>query len=191
VLIARARSARPGWLALLPLLFWFMGYMVAIGGPGLVRMMGVGQDSFLSTDSLGIRHSAWTTYSELWLGQDWLTSLLGTGIIQSGEMNTEGYVLIDNLFIAMGLQIGLVGLLVWLGLQWQMWRYMLKTALVSRDPLAIGLTGVWATWPLSCMFNSATAFYTLLFILLICTEAATTGLASMPPARSGRVTLAA
>ena len=103
----------------------------------------------------------------------------------AGGLLSESTVLIDNVFVSIGLQLGIVGVALWALMMWSLWLYLLRRATMRGDALAHAIAAVWATWPVSLMFGSGTEFYLLLAILMVLTERPATRAAmlsaAMPP----------
>lgn len=156
----------------LPLLFAFCGYMVARGIKDVLRMLGIGDDGIFNAGSLDIRKETWDAWTGVWLDQGLSNALFGAAVSQrdSGQLLSESTVLIDNVFITIGVQIGMVGVLIWIGFMWAVWALLLREAKLRDEPLIWAIAAVWATWPLSLMFGSGGAYYMLLAILALITR---------------------
>lgn len=158
-----------GSMLILPLLFAGFAYFVAIAAPQMVKAMGFRLEGMIfSDDSLDYRWSAWSHFTDAWLGQGWLRALFGSGLVQGqgGEFGSEGSVLIDNAFIAIGFHIGILGLLIWLMVVWKLWQYVLETAIRRQSALSLGVAAYWATLPMSLMFSSAQPLYFVPLLLI-------------------------
>jgi hypothetical protein len=83
---------------------------------------------------------------------------------------SESTVLIDNVFIAVGVQVGLVGVVVWIAVMWAVWLFLLREAVRRDDALGWAIAAVWATWPLSLMFGLGGNYYGLLALLAVMTR---------------------
>lgn len=156
-------------LALLPMFWLFVAYMVASGIKSVLHFLGIGGDGgVLNSASLDARHESWAQYAEVWF-HDWANALFGAAVTQkdSGQMFGESTVLIDNAFIAIGAQIGLVGLLLWMFMFWRTWRFLLAETLRREDALSLAIASVWAAWPFSLMFNASSVYYCLLALLAV------------------------
>ncbi len=164
----RATGQR-GAMVLLPLLFAFAGWLVAVGAGWLVKSLDLGNETLFSQGSLNARFDAWDYYGGRWLSGTWAEVMFGTGLGQhdSGALYSESTVLIDNMFIAIGLQAGLVGVLLWTACMWAIWLSMLTLAEARDSPLHWALAAVWATWPLSLMFCASSNFYGLLAVIAV------------------------
>jgi len=74
-------------------------------------------------------------------------------------------VLVDNLYLALTLHIGLVGMVSVLALLWAMWRYLRKETIERPTPLLIGIASFWATFLMTGMFNVQPALYGFWFLI--------------------------
>ncbi len=157
-------------MLLLPIAFAVAAYVVAIAAPQMIMAMGFRLEGMIFSDaSLTYRWGAWSQFGDSWLGNGWLRALFGSGLVQGqgGEFGSEGSVLIDNAFIAIGYHIGIIGLGLWLIIIWKFWVYVLATAIRRKTALSLGVAAYWATLPMSLMFSSAQPLYLLpLFLLL-------------------------
>jgi hypothetical protein len=173
VWLYRARSTRLGLVIAAPLLWAFVGYLVASGIKDVVHMLGLaGDDGVFSSGSLDIRHEAWDYWLNVWFGNGLSSALFGDAVVQhdSGRLMSESTVLIDNVFIAVGVQVGLVGVVVWIAVMWAVWLFLLREAVRRDDALGWAIAAVWATWPLSLMFGLGGNYYGLLALLAVMTR---------------------
>ena len=74
-------------------------------------------------------------------------------------------VLVDNLYLALTLHIGLVGMVVIVALLWAMWRCLRKETIKRPTPLLIGISSFWATFLMTGMFNVQPALYGFWFLI--------------------------
>ncbi len=155
----------------LPALFALGGFMVARGIKDLMGFLGLGNDGIFNSGSLDYRQEAWAIWTDVWLNQGVANALFGAAVTQkdSGQLYGESTVLIDNVFIAIGVQVGIVGMLIWIGLMWVLWSFMLREARERDEPLMWAIAAIWSTWPLSLMFGSGGNYYLLLLILAVLT----------------------
>ncbi len=156
-------------MLLMPVFFAVLGYIVAVGAPQIILAMGYRLEGMIfSDDSLVYRWGAWAQFIDGWLGTGWVRALFGSGLVQGqgGEFGSDGSVLIDNAFIAVGYHIGIVGLVLWLVIIWKLWRHVLETAIRRKTSLSLGVAGYWSTLPMSLMFSSAQPLYLLPLLLV-------------------------
>lgn len=123
--------------------------------------------SVTSGDSLDARLSFWAHYAHLWLESDITTLLFGAGISQFSRFSA-GEVIIDNIFIATGVQIGLVGLVLFLGMLWSLWRTLVDQWLGDHDNvfLAAGVC-FWSTFLSAGVLNNSVPIHLTFFFLII------------------------
>lgn len=148
------RSSLSRWL---PWGFLLFGIVVAVGGPLLGSVSG---DGVLSSESLEERHGAWGEAIEVWMLKGGLAPLLGTGLAQIEE-SAPDYFLVDNGFLAVGAQIGLIGvsLLIWVMLS--LYRDMLQTGWQTNSALPMAVAALFSTWMMRSMFDPLFALYPL------------------------------
>lgn len=158
-----------GSVHLIPALLAVVGYMVARGIKDVLDLLGVRNDGIFNSASLEIRQEAWSVWTDIWLDHGLSNALFGAAVTQrdSGQLMSESTVLIDNVFISIGAQIGLLGVLIWIAFMVALWAALLRTARRDDDPMLWAIVSVWATWPLSLMFGSGGNYYLLLALLAI------------------------
>ncbi|QQE79209.1 hypothetical protein [Alicyclobacillus sp. SO9] len=159
------KSRKKSWLIPLPVLFGLVGIYLLYFYQGT----GSGASHISSTLSLMIRRQEWAYWGSQWWGKSIFTFLFGTGYIQSNNFVSLRDITIDNSFLAVGLQIGLCGLLLWFGLMWKMWTFALDAAFKNKTALSLSIAAFISTWMLTNMFNLSTEQYTLVFVLLAIT----------------------
>jgi hypothetical protein len=162
VAIAR-RWALSRWL---PWGYLVVGVALAAGGTLLSSVDGEG---IMSWESLAERHDAWTMVLENWLLRDDVSLLFGTGLAQI-ESDEIDYFMVDNGFLAVGAQLGIVGLGLWCWVMHALWRDMLATAWRTRSILAIAVAALLSTWMMRAVFDPIFAWYPLYAFLVFWTD---------------------
>ena len=120
----------------------------------------------MSWESLAERHDAWTMVLDKWLLRQDASLVFGTGLAQI-ESDDIDYFLVDNGFLAVGAQLGLVGLALWCWVMHALWRDMLATAWRSRSALAIAVAALLSTWMMRAVFDPIISLYPL-YVFLVC-----------------------
>ena len=146
----------------LPSLYFAIG--VALAGVGIV-LSSAQSGGLFSAESLSERHAAWNVVFDRWLLREDASLLFGTGLAQI-ESDAIEYFLVDNGFLAVGAQIGLVGLALWCWVMHRMWQDMLATAWQSRSTLAIAVAALLSTWMMRAMFDPIFSLYPLYVFLV-------------------------
>lgn len=139
--------------------------------------------SILSEESILTRYQLWSQATEVLLGDDAVTTSLGTGLVQNprfsdvvefGELaalfrtvESAEYFQVDNGFLAVWINVGLLGLLLWLALMWMLWRYVLSAAIAYNSTLAVAVAAAWSTWIATSMFSNNLSAYSSLVLLLL------------------------
>lgn len=123
--------------------------------------------SVTSGDSLDARLAFWAHYSHIWLETDLPTLLFGAGISQFSRFSA-GTVVIDNIFIATGVQVGLIGLLLFLGMLWALWRTLVDNLAADPDNvfLAAGVC-FWSTFLSAGVLNNSSPTHLTFFFLVV------------------------
>jgi hypothetical protein len=163
---------------------WLPWIYLAIGlglaGAGTIFGESRGQ-GLLSSESLSERHDAWNTVLEKWLSREDQSLLFGTGLAQI-ESDEIDYFLVDNGFLAVGAQIGIIGLILWCWVMHAMWQDMLATAQRTGSTLAIAVAALLSTWMMRGMFDPLFSLYPLYAFLVFWSlrDAAPLSLAQSP-----------
>lgn len=170
LLLLRRRKLSPSSLryrlvAAVPFLYGVLASVFIFVMPLIEVLSGSGA-LLLKQESLVIRVQAWLYYLPLWLNNGLKTLLFGVGLVQHERFPITESVVIDNSFLAIGLHIGLVGLLLWFVLMWRLWRYLLaiQARMPDNIPLA-AMAALWSTWISSGLFNNNFILYAILFLM--------------------------
>jgi len=144
----------------LPWAYLAFGLALASGGSLLGSSEGV-----LSTGTLNERHDAWNSALEMWLYREDASFLFGTGRAQF-EPDETHELLVDNGFLAVGVQTGIIGLGLWFWVMQAMWHDMLATAWRTGSTLAVAVAALLSTWMMRDIFDPLYATYPLYVFLV-------------------------
>jgi hypothetical protein len=161
------RAGHRWLLAMLPLVYGSIGLFVAFVAPLLVGS--IPSFDYLSTGSLLERYMEWAQYGTLWVANDLLTFLFGAGIAQNDRFTLYREVLIDNSFIAIGVHIGAIGLVLWFIITWSIWKYMLGELKRHLSPVRAAAAAACSVWLFASDFAVA-VFFPLPFLLFLVTD---------------------
>lgn len=152
----------------------FLTMAIALVGAG--ALLGSSHaEGMLSSSSLGERLDAWRLALDTWLARPDASILFGTGLSQTSLMGTGlsqiesqqlDYFLVDNGFLAVTVQLGLVGLVLWFWVMHSLWRDMLATAWQTGGSLAIAVSALLSTWMMRDVFDPMFALYPLYAFLV-------------------------
>jgi len=76
-------------------------------------------------------------------------------------------VIVDNLYLAVTLHIGLIGMIVIVALLWALWWRLRAETIKRPTPLLIGIASFCSTFLLTGMFNVQSALYGFWFLIAI------------------------
>ena len=172
VIFTFGRSARR--MTWLPLIGLVVALVIAFGGIG----QKVGEAKTLSdTGSLDLRVLQWATYGEQVLRSTLPQQLFGLGFCQAEKpliipvddvsVGNAYSILVDNMYLALTLHIGLVGMVIIVGLFWAMWRRLRIETVKRPSPLLIGIASFCSTFLLENTFNVSPAIYGFWFLIAI------------------------
>ncbi|MGE4530471.1 MAG: hypothetical protein AB7C98_04010 [Acidithiobacillus sp.] len=152
-------------LSLLWGLYAAIGLFVAFGSHLILAGL-TGGNQLLANESLLMRYEEWAHYGGLWINHDIATMLFGTGLMQSSRFAITRDVVIDNVWLSLLFQFGLVGFIIVLAFLWQLWK-ILVNGLKSHPQsiLTIGVVSACSTFPFTSIFGITTLGYLLLFVV--------------------------
>jgi O-Antigen ligase len=162
----------PRRMNLLPLIAFAIALVIAFGGV----TSGLGDKKSMANDgSLQLRLTQWGMYTAILERSGTPQQLLGLGFCQAArpalvankEAFTHDVALIDNLFLAYTVHIGLVGAALILALLWGMWRFVRREAINQPTPVIIGLASFWSTFLMTSMFNIQGANFGFWFLIVV------------------------
>jgi hypothetical protein len=168
VWLAYRRDRLSRLLSWVPVVYGVIGVLVAFVLP--LWLESFAEADLLSNLSLLQRYGQWASYGLMWIGQGLATFLFGAGIAQNDRFQAGAEVLIDNSFLAVGVHIGFIGVVIWFAITWYVWKYMLEETREHLTPVRAASLGAWSVWILTSVFN-VTLFYLLPFALLLLTGA--------------------
>lgn len=127
-----------------------------------------GTSTLLQQESLLQRYVAWKFYFPLWTGHGLKTLLFGVGLIQNERFPVTEQVLLDNSFLAIGLHIGLVGLVLWFYFMWKLWKHILTIwKRMPDNALLVACAAIWSTWISSGLYNINFGLYAILAVIIL------------------------
>ena len=151
-----------------------LGLSWVIAFSGIAELIGQTK-SLYDASSLQLRLLQWEIYGAEFTHSTFLQQLLGLGFCQADKpvivprrddfFGKASNVLVDNMYLAVTLHIGFIGLIVMLGLFWAMWRHLHAETIKHPSPLLIGIASFWSTLFLTGMFNVEPALYGFWFLI--------------------------
>ena len=164
----RPRVEASGFVIVLPFLYTLLSALLVFGVQ-LFLLVYLHNPVLMNEETLNSRLLAWVSYFPLWTKNGLFQFLFGAGLFQGREeFIIVDQVLIDNNFLAVGLHIGLIGLLLWAFLMWRIWKWMLCVAFrQSENVMVLAIVSIWATWLSSGLFNVTLSLYPMLAMILL------------------------
>lgn len=159
-----------------PLIALGLGLLIAFSGFSKQISDHISDKKSLADDtSLQYRVMQWGIYTSKLQHSSTVEQLFGLGFCQADkpamiplkEAWHLGDTLVDNLYLALTLHIGLVGAILVLALLWGMWRFVRNEAINHPTPLLIGIASFWATFLMTGMFNIQAAHYGFWFLIAV------------------------
>lgn len=151
-------------LRAIPGVGFLLGLVVAYGG----ALGWFGSGSGIGDNvSLIMRVEQFVYYWNMFMSGDLGQRLLGIGYVQDTNVNGEAIYPIDNLFMALLLHIGIVGMVLLLFLFWMLWNRLSYAAMRQQHSLTAGVCGVWAAYLAISVFDISLAFFPCCMMLLV------------------------
>ena len=142
-----------------------IGLFVAFVAPATIAGLR-GTDHLFADASLLVRYEEWAHYGGIWLNHGIATMLFGTGLMQSSRFAVTRQIVIDNVWLSLLFQFGLVGLIIVLAFIWQLWKTLVDGLQAHpRSILTIGVVSACSTFPFTSIFGITTLDYLLLFMI--------------------------
>jgi hypothetical protein len=152
-------------LSLLWPLYASLGLFIVFVAPSLVASLR-GTGHLLADASLLMRYEEWAHYGGIWLNHGVAQMLFGTGLMQSSRFPITRSIVIDNVWLSLLFQLGLVGFIVVLLFLWQLWKELLNSlGARPKSMLTIGVVSACSTFPFTSIFGITTLDYFLLFMI--------------------------
>jgi hypothetical protein len=162
VLTFGRKPARALWH---PLLYFLAGILIVL--VGLNSLINNSSTNLQDSSSLLERVIEWGYYSNVLVNSTLANLLFGFGIVQNEKILPLYPMLIDNVFLALVLHIGVIGLLLFGALMIKMWLYLHREALATQQPLVIAAASLWATLACAGIFSIAFSTFGTVFILIV------------------------
>lgn len=96
--------------------------------------------------------------------------LFGTGIFQNGQISKYGNVVVDNMLIAIALQIGIIGLFISIGYIWSVWRFVARRCAASHADIDRAQLAFLGLWPVFAIFGTGLNIFPVYAFLAILTS---------------------
>jgi hypothetical protein len=127
-------------------------------------------DSLLNSESIAERFGAWPRFLSTWDSSSLIEQLFGVGIAQEVTTDYVGSVLIDNNYVALLLNIGVIGLILWILLMWNLWSWMFNQLVKNPrflNPVHFAVIVFWCTWISSGLYTISLSLYPLFLMLVL------------------------
>lgn len=147
---------------LLSVIYLCVGILVIIVAPFLSEYFS--SSSLMKNESLLDRLNMWEQTIQQIIGNGYLNFFFGNGFIQSTKFPNIDAGLVDNSFLAVFLNTGLLGFILWVYLMWWINTRLIEGAINNPNSISISLAALYSTWMLTSFFNISFAIYPLLFM---------------------------
>jgi len=159
------KKDRTKWL---PFIWLAGGIIVAcyaysrIGGGGLSTGLVTDASSFAS------RFATWSNILDMFRSSSVFNLLLGYGLVQGQKLDPTGTGGSDNLYLALILHIGVLGLGLMMFLFWHLWQAVRKEAETRRSYLTTAVAATYSTLLMAGLFDLST--FGMFFLLFAISE---------------------
>jgi O-Antigen ligase len=163
VITFSAKRHRAKWL---PLIYLPLGILVGLYA-FIQSSSGSGTHAITDTTSFTERLYEWSYYLGTFRLDNWPTWLFGSGLVQSEKVHTNASIVpIDNLYLAITLHTGLIGLALAMALFWSLWDEIRKKAEARTSYLYTAVAASLST--LWCVGLFQVAWTSLGAMVLLC-----------------------
>lgn len=121
--------------------------------------------NIFNLETYGSRIGVWKTVFNDWIQGGLVQIFFGTGLTHD-----FGYQIVDNMYLAIAAQFGLVGFIIFGVLFFNMTRIVFNEANKRQSPLSIAIASFWVSFFLVSHFNMSIRPYIILFLILIIAE---------------------
>ncbi|GER74414.1 hypothetical protein BpPP18_24810 [Weizmannia acidilactici] len=160
-LLEKINSRNKKFYQSLPFFYLFIGFIINSILSSIKIYSGA---TLADTTSLLLRQDLWSQAFKLWI-TDVHSFFFGSGIFQNN--NTLDSIVVDNGFLAVILNIGLIGGCIWLLTIYFAWKFMLNILVLNFNYFNLGLCGFFSTVFISNFFNINYNVYIIVLILYI------------------------
>ena len=148
-----------------PYVTFCLGLMVYGFAPFLSSLMHSDLGKVISDASMIMRYKELATYFGMIYNAGIIHVLFGMGLKQFAYLNNGVY--IDNTYLYVLLQGGVIGLLLWVAFMWRLWMFLYYHTAKAPSPLRVALLSVVATWPAVAFFISSLQYLIFIFLALV------------------------
>lgn len=148
---------------LLPFIYLAIGVLI-VSAKDILAVAYPGSTLF-SSSSLQARQFGNLYYVNNLLHQGWEAFLVGNGWYFGS--NYWSLIPIDNGYVAIILNAGLIGLAIWLLLTYSIWLWMSKKAFIEKNPIQIGVVSFFSLWLSTGLYNASSFFQQMILLFLL------------------------
>jgi hypothetical protein len=178
---------------LLPVFAFCCAVLVIV--QGLRTLGGAGRNDLANISSLDQRVLDWGIYTGKFMSGSPTDILFGTGqgpytpYSSKDRPENASPIPVDNTYLLVLLSSGISGLFL-LGITyWQLWLFLTKRAGFRREPLLVGITGIFASVPFFCSISDPPIQITLLLLLAVSLEDGEGAMVTVPAAHTSAARL--
>jgi len=154
------------WVKYSPVIFLFLSALLALKGVSADTSASTGS-AVTSNISVLLRAAAWLYYTSIYWGAPLAEKSFGLGLIQNANAANGVTIPLDNQYLAVLMNIGLVGFVLTFWLQWKMWIRLYNRSIMRPSVLTVSIAGFWSTFLSVYFYNVSLATFCLIFIIAI------------------------
>ncbi|MHB1282844.1 MAG: hypothetical protein ACYCZI_03090 [Metallibacterium scheffleri] len=94
----------------------------------------------------------------------------GFGVFQNSQIHHNSDVIIDNMMIAIAVQIGVIGLALALGYMYQVWKFVAVECIKSESNISLAQLTMLSLWPVYAMFGTGLNIFPLYAFIAVITS---------------------
>lgn len=152
----------------LPILFLLVSVAIALRATSADSSA---DSAITSNVSVLIRAAEWQYYLSLYWTAPLVEKLFGLGIIQNANAASDALIAVDNQYLSVLMNVGLVGLFVIGWLHWKMWLRVYCKAMEEPTAFRIACAAFWSTFLSVYFYNLSITSFCLVFMLAVMAEA--------------------
>ena len=140
--------------------------------------------------TFGIRLTEWTFFLTDLSGKGVSTVFLGQGILQGdNKLGSQTSTFVDNTYLALVLQVGLMGAIIALSIFWKIWVLLLKRAQETQSTLANAAAALISTFFATALFEQDYQIVLSMLLVSLLVSHDSEALSPIRPRRIGSSTL--
>jgi hypothetical protein len=163
IIMFSSRKDRTKWL---PLAWLTVGVVVAFYAYAQAAGGGLSTGQMTDASSFSERFATWSSIFDMFRSTSMFNLLFGYGLVQGEVLDPTGLGESDNLYLALVLHIGVIGLCLMMLLLWQLWQLVRREAEKRQSYLTTAVAATYSTLLLTGLFKITSLGMIFLFFAI-------------------------